>query len=214
MSAFVEQLLKLPPHIDFYFHAGQTNWYGSHADENLIDAVLLGARRIANAYAITKHPLVMALVKRFGTAIEISPVGNQVLQMGTDYRNHPAATMIANDVPFVLSSGIPSFCRTKPLSHDFYISFLGIAVGHSALYTNICYICIYKYAFSVRLQPRNADLRFLKRIAKNSIKYSSLGDAAKASATEKWKKNWTQWIEWIIENKDEFFKSNAQQNPE
>lgn len=129
LSAFVEQLLKLPPQIDFYFHAGQTNWYGSHADENLIDAVLLGARRIANAYAITKHPLVMELVKRFGAAIEVSPVGNQVLQMGTDYRNHPAATMIANDIPFVLSSGIPSFCRTTPLSHDFYITFLGIAVS-------------------------------------------------------------------------------------
>lgn len=134
LSAFVEQLLKLPPQIDFYFHAGQTNWYGSHADENLIDAVLLGARRIANAYAITKHPLVMELVKRFDTAIEISPVGNQVLQMGTDYRNHPAALMIANDIPFVLSSGIPSFCRTRPLSHDFYMAFLGIAVGRSEYY--------------------------------------------------------------------------------
>lgn len=142
----------MPPQIDFYFHAGQTNWYGSHADENLIDAVLLGARRIANAYAITKHPLVMGLVKRFGIAIEMSPVGNQVLQMGTDYRNHPAATMIANDIPFVLSSGIPSFCRTKPLSHDFYISFLGIAVGYTiyicdthVYHINIYTICIYIY---------------------------------------------------------------------
>ncbi|KAH8418666.1 hypothetical protein KR222_009233, partial [Zaprionus bogoriensis] len=178
LSMFVEQLLRLPKQMNFYFHAGQTNWYGSHVDENLIDAVLLGTRRIGHGYAITKHPLVMELVKKCQIAIEVCPVGNQVLQMGSDYRNHPAATLIANDIPFVLSSGNPSFCRTKPLSHDFYIAFLGIA-------------------------PRNADLRFLKRIAKSSIKYSALSDEEKSKALVKWKLKWEKWIEWIIEKKGE-----------
>lgn len=129
LSMFVKELLKMPSHIQFYFHAGQTNWYGSPLDENLIDALLLGTRRIGHAYAITKHPLVMELAKKFGVAIEVCPVCNQVLQLGADYRNHPAASLIANNIPIVLSSGNPSFWRTKPLSHDFYMAFLGIAVS-------------------------------------------------------------------------------------
>lgn len=175
LKMFVNELLKMPPHIHFYFHAGQTNWYGSPLDENLIDAVLLGTRRIGHAYAITKHPLVMELAKKFGVAIEVCPVCNQVLQLGADYRNHPAATLIANDIPIVLSSGNPSFWRTKPLSHDFYMAFLGIA-------------------------PRNADLKFLKRTAKNSIKHSALTDEEKANAMQKWKFKWEKWIDWTIEN--------------
>ncbi|KAL7735810.1 hypothetical protein ACLKA6_017814 [Drosophila palustris] len=177
LKMFVEELLKMPSHIQFYFHAGQTNWYGSPLDENLIDALLLGTRRIGHAYAITKHPLVMQLAKKFGVAIEVCPVCNQVLQLGADYRNHPATSLIANDIPIVLSSGNPSFWRTKPLSHDFYMAFLGIA-------------------------PMNADLKFLKRTAKNSIKHSALSDEEKANAMQKWKTKWEKWIDWTIENAD------------
>ncbi|XP_034109169.1 adenosine deaminase 2 [Drosophila albomicans] len=181
LKMFVNELLKMPPHIEFYFHAGQTNLYGSPLDENLIDAVLLGTRRIGHAYAITKHPLVMQLAKRFGIAIEVCPICNQVLQLGADYRNHPAATLIANDIPFVLSSGNPSFWRTKPLSHDFYMAFLGIA-------------------------PRNADLKFLKRTAKNSIRHSALSDEEKANAMQKWKTKWEKWIDWTIENTEKILE--------
>ncbi|KAH8299807.1 hypothetical protein KR044_006002, partial [Drosophila immigrans] len=177
LKIFVNELLKMPPHINFYFHAGQTNLFGSPLDENLIDAVLLGTKRIGHAYAITKHPLMMYFVKHFGIAIEVCPICNQVLQLGADYRNHPAATLIANDIPLVLSSGNPSFWHTKPLSHDFYMAFLGIA-------------------------PRNADLKFLKRTAKNSIRHSALTDEEKAIAMQKWKTNWEKWIDWTIENTD------------
>lgn len=130
---FAGELQRLPAHIGLYLHAGQTNWYGTHVDENLIDAVLLGTKRIGHAYAITKHPLVMQLVKKLDIAIEVCPVCSQVLQLGADYRNHPAACLIANDIPFVISSGNPSFWRTSPLSHDFYMAFLGIAVSLSSL---------------------------------------------------------------------------------
>ncbi|ALC41757.1 Adgf-B [Drosophila busckii] len=189
LSAFAMELLKLPQHINFYFHAGQTNWYGSPVDENLVDAVLLGTRRIAHGYALCKHPLIMQLVKQLGIAIEVCPVGNQVLQLGTDYRNHPAASFIANNIPFVISSGNPSFWRTTPLSHDFYLTFLGIA-------------------------PMNADLTFLKRLAKNSIKYSALKDEDKAKANEKWKLKWDKWIDDVIAQRDELFVAEAKRKAE
>ncbi|XP_068146526.1 adenosine deaminase 2 isoform X1 [Drosophila tropicalis] len=175
LSMFVEQLIKLPPHIHFYFHAGQTNWYGSHTDENLFDAVILGTRRIGHGFALTKHPIIMALVKKLNIALELCPVSNQVLQLGTDYRNHPAATLIAKNIPLIISSGNPSFWRANPLSHDFYMAFLGIA-------------------------PMNADLKFLKRIAKNSIKYSGVEDEEKAAAMVKWKTKWDKWVKDILQN--------------
>lgn len=166
----VEALLKLPEDINFYFHAGETNWYGTSIDENLIDAILLGTKRIGHGYAMVKHPVVMYLAKTLDIAVEVCPVSNQVLQLGYDYRNHPAATLIANDIPIVISSDDPSFWRATPLTHDFYFAFLGIA-------------------------PFNADLRFLKQLAINSITYSGLEKEEKAEAFDKWQRRWDQWID-------------------
>ncbi|XP_017039308.1 adenosine deaminase 2 [Drosophila ficusphila] len=177
LSKFAEELLKLPDNINFYFHAGQTNWYGSHVDQNLLDAIVLGTKRISHGYTITKHPVLMRLAKYLNIALEVCPVSNQVLQLGSDYRSHPAATLIAENVPMVICSGNPAFWRAAPLSHDIYMAFLGIA-------------------------PMNADLKFLKRTAKNSIRYSALKDEGKAKAMEKWKVAWDKWIENIVEPKE------------
>ncbi|BFF99499.1 adenosine deaminase 2 [Drosophila madeirensis] len=175
LNDFVEPLLTMPEHIHFYFHAGETNWFGSPIDENLIDAILLGTKRIGHGYALTKHPLSMELCRLLDIAVEVCPVSNQVLQLGVDYRNHPAALMIAANVPIVISSDDPSFWRVAPLSHDFYFAFLGIA-------------------------PMQADLRFLKCLALNSIKYSALKGKEQREAYSKWQKLWSKWIDDVIKN--------------
>jgi len=71
---FVEPLLKMPEHINFYFHAGETNWFGSPIDENLVDAILMGTKRIGHGFALTKHPMMMRLAKLLDIAIEVCPV--------------------------------------------------------------------------------------------------------------------------------------------
>lgn len=35
LVSYAEQILKLPSNIQFFFHAGETNWFGS-IDENLV----------------------------------------------------------------------------------------------------------------------------------------------------------------------------------
>ncbi|XP_016955997.1 adenosine deaminase 2-A [Drosophila biarmipes] len=166
---FIDELLTIPEDIDFYFHAGETNWFGASVDENLIDAILLGTKRIGHGFGLVKHPVVLDMLKRLNVAIEVNPISNQVLQLVTDFRNHPCAHFFADGYPVVISSDDPSFWKATPLTHDFYIAFLGIASQHS-------------------------DLRLLKKLALNSIQYSSLTGDAQFEALEKWQVKWDQFI--------------------
>ncbi|XP_030385308.1 adenosine deaminase 2-A [Scaptodrosophila lebanonensis] len=173
LKEFISELLAVPESIDFYFHAGETNWYGSSVDENLIDAVLLGTKRIGHGFALVKHPFVLEMLKKLNVAIEVNPISNQVLQLVTDFRNHPCSHFFADGYPVVISSDDPSFWKATPLSHDFYIAFLGIASAHS-------------------------DLRLLKKLALNSIRYSSLTVDQQYDALSKWQPKWDAFIEYVI----------------
>lgn len=76
-------------------------------------------------------------------------------------------------MPVVISCDDPSFWEATPLSHDFYAAFLGIS-------------------------PAGSDLRTLKKLARNSLKYSSLGSEEKKIAYDKWQQKWEQFIESLI----------------
>lgn len=80
-------------------------------------------------------------------------------------------------MPIVISSDDPSFWEATPLSHDFYAAFLGIA-------------------------PAKSDLRTLKKLAKNSIKFSSLEGDEQEIAYEKWQLKWDQFIESLIQEEN------------
>lgn len=78
---FAPQLLQAKstyPNLKFFFHAGETDWHGTHADSNIIDAILLNATRIGHGYSITKHPEALRLAKERNIAIEVCPISNQV----------------------------------------------------------------------------------------------------------------------------------------
>lgn len=173
LKDFIPQLLSMPDNIDFFFHAGETNWFGSNVDENLIDAVLLGTKRIGHGFALVKHPLILQMMKERNIAVEVNPISNQVLQLVSDFRNHPCAHFFANNYPVVISPDDPSFWKATPLSHDFYIAFLGIASAHS-------------------------DLRLLKKLALNSITYSSLSPDQKIIAMQKWQVQWENFITNVV----------------
>lgn len=138
-----------------------------------IDAILLGTERIGHGYALIKHPSAMEFIKRQGIAVEVNPISNQVLRLVADTRNHPAAVLFSDNYPVVISSDDPSFWEAKPLSHDFFVAFLGIANSRQ-------------------------DIRFLKQLAINSIKYSAMTDEEKDVAMDKWQVAWDQFVDLAV----------------
>ncbi|XP_072033342.1 adenosine deaminase 2-like [Amphiura filiformis] len=174
---YIKQLL-LPSQtnqsLPFFFHAGETDWEGTYVDENLFDAILLNTTRIGHGYAITKHPVAMELARKQGIAIEVNPISNQVLGLVDDLRNHPAASLIAQDFPLVISSDDPSVWNAKPLSHDFYFAFMALA-------------------------GKRADLATLKQFALNSIKYSATTNAEKAKMKTIWTIKWDDFLDQVLD---------------
>ncbi|XP_053664999.1 adenosine deaminase AGSA-like [Anopheles marshallii] len=171
---FVPQLLSLPSSINFLFHAGETNWHGMPSDENLIDAIMLGTKRIGHGYALLKHPVLVEMAKNRDICVEINPVSNQVLKLVADYRNHPGSILFSTDFPLVVSSDDPSFWGAAPLSHDFYMAFLGMASAHQ-------------------------DLRLLKKLALNSLRYSLMNKQDKAAAEAIFYRSWDYFIDAKVE---------------
>lgn len=165
----LDTLLKVPTDVNFYLHAGETNWYGTPVDENLIDAVLLRSKRIAGAYSLTKHPVAMELVKNSKICLEMNPISDQAYHRVKDLRNHPLATLLANNYPLVVSSDISLYVGTTVLSHDFYETFLGVSSMHT-------------------------DLRLVKKLIKNSFEYSSLNESEKKAAMAIWEKKWNAYM--------------------
>lgn len=164
-------LLKIPKDLQFYFHANEA---GSSSDEDLIDSILLGSKRIGHSLTILNHPTIMELVKENNVALEVCPVANQILQRVTDIRKHPCCHLFADNYPVVISSDRPSLWKCTPLSHDFYVAFVSFASDHS-------------------------DLRFLKKLAINSLRFSAMSSEEMEEGFAKWQTSWDKFIECVID---------------
>lgn len=104
LSEHVDKLKNISQNGRFFFHAGETNWFSTDADANLIDAILMNTKRVGHGYSLYKHPTLWTIVREKDIALEISPISNQVLRLVADLRNHPATFYISENVPIVVSS--------------------------------------------------------------------------------------------------------------
>ncbi|XP_055385140.1 adenosine deaminase 2-like [Condylostylus longicornis] len=175
LQKFIDELSELPEGANFFFHAGETNWFGK-TDLNMLDAILLNTRRIGHAYALAKHPQLWDTIKSRKIAIEVNPISNQILGYIWDLRNHPAAFYIAEDLPLIISGDDPGIWNGKALSYDFYYAFMSFTSAH-------------------------ADLRVLKQFALNSIRYAILTPEEKRQFNKIFSKKWDKFIDEIINSK-------------
>ncbi|KAG5897485.1 hypothetical protein JTB14_031109 [Gonioctena quinquepunctata] len=175
---YLDILLEAGKHLKFYFHAGETNWFG-HTDLNLVDAVLLNTSRIGHGFGLDKHPVLVKMAREKNICIELCPISNQVLMLNQDPRNHPVVSLMARGFPVVICNDDPSAWGATGLSYDWYEVFMAMT-------------------------PENAGIEVLKQFAVNSIEYSAMGESQKMLAMDKWKRDWEEFLDEVLnENVDQ-----------
>ncbi|XP_071361542.1 adenosine deaminase 2-A [Trachinotus anak] len=165
LSLPAERGITLP----FFFHAGETDLEGTEVDQNLLDALLFNTTRIGHGFALLRHPVAKDLYRKRGVAVEVCPISNQVMKLVNDMRNHPAAALMSENHPMVISSDDPAMFGSSGLSYDFYEAF----VGFGGLRSNI---------------------GSLKELAMNSIRYSSLTPKQQEEALALWQRRWDKFV--------------------
>ena len=90
--------------IPFLFHCGETLDMGGETDGNLVDALLLGARRIGHGFALSKHPYLMAQMRAQGVCLELCPISNEILGLTPRVSGHSMYELLANNVHCTVSS--------------------------------------------------------------------------------------------------------------
>ena len=191
--AFYQQFLQAKekfPELEYYFHAGESKWfandninsteynisdnsitYGRKSlslpyNNNLYDAYLLGCKRIGHGISLIKTPGMIKLFKEKDICFEINPISNQLLQYVDDQRNHPAKTFLELGLPVVLSPDDPGIFGYVGVSYDFWIACMAW----------------------------NLDLRGLKQLALNSIRYASLNAKERAELLRHFELEWGRFI--------------------
>lgn len=136
------------------------------SDKNLYDAFLLGTRRIGHGFNLFRFPLLERQVTTRGIAVEVCPISNQQLRYVADLRVHPASGYLPRGLPVVLSNDDPGIFRNDGLSFDFWEA----------------------------MMAWDLDLRALKQLARNSLKFSGMTEAENRAATADWEKRWDAWV--------------------
>ena len=97
--------------IPLLLHCGETLDMGTDTDGNLVDALLLGAKRIGHGFALTKHPYIMQQMKARGVCLELCPISNEVLGLTPRASGHSMYALLANNVHCTVNSDNGSLFR-------------------------------------------------------------------------------------------------------
>lgn len=170
---YFRDVLSLPVErgetLPFFFHAGETDLEGTEVDQNMLDALLFNTSRIGHGFALPRHPVAKDLSRKRGVAVEVCPISNQVMKLVKDLRNHPAASLMSENHPLVISSDDPAMFGASGLSYDFYEAFVGFGGIRSSIGS-------------------------LKELAMNSIRYSSLTPKLQEKALALWQRGWDKFV--------------------
>ncbi|QYT05237.1 Adenosine deaminase-related growth factor [Trichoderma simmonsii] len=155
--------------IPFLFHCGETLDMGTDTDGNLVDALLLGSKRIGHGFALAKHPYVMQQMKAKGICLELCPISNEILGLTPRVGGHAMYQLLANNVHCTVSSDNGALFRSS-LSHDFYQVMVGKA---------------------------DMGLFGWKQLAMWSIDHACLNEEEREIMRYEWNQQWNEFLEWV-----------------
>ncbi len=135
--------------------------------KNLYDAVLLDSKRIGHGFNLNFYPVLQEMIKQQDICLEICPLSNQILGYVKDLRMHPANYLLRRGVQCTISSDDPSIFGYSGISYDYWTILLAWQL----------------------------DLQAVKKLAMNSLTFSSLPEAEKQQAMTYWQREWDQFID-------------------
>ncbi|GJN73695.1 hypothetical protein PLICBS_007778 [Purpureocillium lilacinum] len=169
--AFQRRCASAGVSIPFLFHCGETLEGGTATDENLVDALLLGARRIGHGFALARHPHVLQRMRAAGVCLELCPISNEVLGLTGRVAGHAMYQLLAANVHCTVSSDNGTIFRSS-LSHDFYQVMVGKA---------------------------DMDLFGWKQLILWSLEHACLGDAERRRVLHAWEAQWDEYLRWLVD---------------
>ena len=170
LRAFAPMLLQVRdnyPDMKLYIHGGESLDAGN---DNLIDAYLLGIKRVGHGLNLYRYPDLHARYVKAEICLEVCPISNQRLGYTKDLRSHPATEYLRTGVSMALCSDDPAYMEYNELTDDFFAAVL-------------CW---------------NAKLSDLKLLAINSIMYSGLEDEVKYNSLRDFRTMWDKFIDSIF----------------
>ncbi|KAK4200850.1 putative adenosine deaminase-related growth factor [Triangularia verruculosa] len=186
---FTKQLLRFQKacqlagtQIPLLLHCGETLDNGGETDRNLLDALLLGSRRIGHGFALPRHPLIMEQMKKHNICVEVCPISNEILGLTPRISGHSVYNLLANNVHCTVSTDNGTLFRSR-LSHDFYQVMAGKA---------------------------DMTLYGLRQLIEWSLEHSCMDSRERKQVFDAWLVMWEEFCQEIVDGK--FDKPREQQD--
>ncbi|KAL8296157.1 hypothetical protein RB601_003626 [Gaeumannomyces tritici] len=157
--------------IPFLFHCGETLEMGTDTDGNVVDALLLGSKRIGHGFSLSRHPYIMERMKKQNICLEVCPISNEILGLTPRIGGHAMYNLLANNVHCTVNSDNGTLFRSS-LSHDFYQVFVG---------------------------RDDFTLHGWRQLIEWSLEHARLDKKEYNKVYDEWEKLWDEFLDWILE---------------
>ncbi|KAL8318570.1 hypothetical protein RB597_005722 [Gaeumannomyces tritici] len=157
--------------IPFLFHCGETLEMGTDTDGNVVDALLLGSKRIGHGFSLSRHPYIMERMKKQNICLEVCPISNEILGLTPRIGGHAMYNLLANNVHCTVNSDNRTLFRSS-LSHDFYQVFVG---------------------------RDDFTLHGWRQLIEWSLEHACLDKKEYNKVYDEWEKLWDEFLDWILE---------------
>ena len=135
-------------------------------NKNLYGAILLGPKRIGHGINLLLYPGLMEEVKQHNILVEVNPLSNQILGYVADMRNHPARIFLRNGIQCSVNSDDPGVFGYQGLTYDFFMVYMAWEL----------------------------NLKAIKKLVFNSIRYAALEKELKEKALKKLNDRWEIFV--------------------